>query len=141
MCNFRESNLAYSDQSSLAITLSTEETEVIEIPFMSAIEKVDKRTRILINPGISVWALDWVPSNEGDMQYLAISGYMNKKERHREGERQEEDVEGVIQIWGLNQKNFETKLVMALNHTFGCVFDMKWCPNAVMDVKKVRDVL
>ncbi|CAG8660318.1 8675_t:CDS:10 [Acaulospora morrowiae] len=105
--------------------------------------KVTEKVGYILNVGISVWALEWVPrvSSEND-QYLAIAGYKsNVNEHHPIGRKQKSDMSNSIQLWKTDCRidDFSTggyaepRLDMIICHDYGCVFDMQWCPYGAND--------
>ena len=72
-----------------------------------------------------------------DIQYLAVGGYTDYGYHHKYTVKQTVDLKGVIQIWSV--KAFESpKLAFSINHNFGSVLELKWCPNNACDYKKNR---
>ncbi|KAI8855036.1 WD40-repeat-containing domain protein [Chytridium lagenaria] len=82
------------------------------------------------------------PTERKERQYLAIGGYKNRlTERHIMGMRQQGDelsMRNCIQIWSFtaNSKTSDNgpltspKLEVVILHNFGCVYDLKWSPEA-----------
>ncbi|KAG4305232.1 hypothetical protein PORY_001402 [Pneumocystis oryctolagi] len=90
------------------------------------------KTGYIIYTGFPIWGLDWCPGYLKGKQYLAISGHPDY-ETHSMLLSTEELKNSSIQIWSfipgsndeLSNKPF---LEVFIFHSFGSVWDLKWCP-------------
>ncbi|KAG0281143.1 hypothetical protein BGZ95_006442 [Linnemannia exigua] len=102
----------------------------------------------ILNAGFSVWAMDWcpLPSNdkegEANMDYVAIGGFPDTAENCIARDQlyplgKQDAHPNMIQIWSINcntndqgelQGSPQTYLALCILHSYGAVFDLKWCP-------------
>lgn len=98
----------------------------------------EKKLVYLMNPSIDVWALDWAPGSTSNEQYLAAGGVAKFNTDRILGQREVFDLENCIQIWRVDySKNSDPELALVINHSFGSVLDLKFCPNGAFDAEKV----
>ncbi|KAI7882810.1 uncharacterized protein EV154DRAFT_428336, partial [Mucor mucedo] len=102
-------------------------------------EQLKYKKGYVINTGINIWGLDFVPKTpvmeeeDSKIQYLAVTGYRGSTEEHIGiGDIQPTGTyKNAIQIWKLSlsvHEQVDPVLDMCLLHDFGVIFDLKWCP-------------
>ncbi|KAF9952474.1 hypothetical protein BGZ72_006186 [Mortierella alpina] len=102
----------------------------------------------IFNTGFSVWALDWCPlpsfaeAPDRNMSYVAIGGLPDTAENCIDRDQlyplgKQDAHPNIIQIWSMNCNTNEqgelrndprAYLALCILHSYGAVFDMKWCP-------------
>lgn len=101
----------------------------------------------VLNTGFSVWALDWCPLPSGkdggvSKSYVAIGGFPDTAENCNGRDQlyplgKQDAHPNVIQIWSMNcntndqgvlQGESSASLDLCILHSYGAVFDLKWCP-------------
>ncbi|KAF9124944.1 hypothetical protein BGW39_007775 [Mortierella sp. 14UC] len=102
----------------------------------------------ILNAGFSVWAMDWCPLPSNDevakenMDYVAIGGFPDTAENCIARDQlyplgKQDAHPNMIQIWSMNcntndqgelQGSPQTYLALCILHSYGAVFDLKWCP-------------
>ncbi|KAF9901911.1 hypothetical protein EC991_005559 [Linnemannia zychae] len=102
----------------------------------------------ILNAGFSVWAMDWCPlpssdkTAKGNMDYIAIGGFPDTAENCIARDQlyplgKQDAHPNMIQIWSMNcntndqgelQGSPKTYLALCILHSYGAVFDLKWCP-------------
>lgn len=102
----------------------------------------------VLNTGFSVWALDWCPlpsfnGGEGEnWSYVAVGGFPDTAENCNARDQlyplgKQDAHPNIIQIWTMNcntndegelQGDPHASLDICILHSYGAVFDLKWCP-------------
>ena len=80
----------------------------------------------MLNTGLIGTALDWLSHVDEQFQFIAIGGTESFSNPLREGQTQQQAL-GYIQIWKIDVE--KSSLFLTIQHPFGDVLDMKWCPN------------
>ncbi|KAK3810381.1 MAG: hypothetical protein J3Q66DRAFT_66054 [Benniella sp.] len=128
--------------------------ENIEMPTMTAqyfetTNTTGVNDAYVLNAGFSVWALDWcpLPSFNGDeggenKSYIAVGGFPDTAENCNARDQlyplgKQDAHPNIIQIWTMNCKTNDegelqgdphASLDLCILHSYGAVFDLKWCP-------------
>jgi hypothetical protein len=102
----------------------------------------------MLNAGLSVWAMDWcpLPSMKGEpscsMDYIAVGGFPDTDENCQMRDQlyylgKQDPHPNIIQLWSMNcdsnnegelQGKPDAYLALCILHSYGAVFDLKWCP-------------
>ncbi|KAG9319166.1 hypothetical protein KVV02_002462 [Mortierella alpina] len=127
--------------------------EQLDMPTMTAhyletTTKTGVNDGYIFNTGFSVWALDWCPlpsyedAPDRNMSYIAIGGLPDTAENCIDRDQlyplgKQDAHPNIIQIWSMNCNTNEqgelrddpkAYLALCILHSYGAVFDMKWCP-------------
>ncbi|KAG0053577.1 hypothetical protein BGZ83_000861 [Gryganskiella cystojenkinii] len=123
----------------------------LDAGYVETTEKPGINDFYMLNTGVSVWSLDWcpLPSNvssatttSDNRDYVAIGGFPDTDEscQHRDQLYylgKQDPHPNLIQIWSLNcntnqegelQGKPDAHLALCILHSYGAVFDLKWCP-------------
>ncbi|KAG0199846.1 hypothetical protein BGX33_011360 [Mortierella sp. NVP41] len=121
---------------------------IMTAQYMESTKQAGINDYYVLNAGFSVWALDWcpLPSNDGmpedNMDYVAIGGFPDTAENCISRDQlyplgKQDAHPNMIQIWTMNcntndqgelQGDPQTYLSLCILHSYGAVFDLKWCP-------------
>ncbi|RCH99100.1 hypothetical protein CU098_010494 [Rhizopus stolonifer] len=121
--------------------LRTRTLEIFEHIHLS--DDIRYKKGFILNAGISIWAIDFVPKQAKDhTQYLAIGGYNSTKEHYMIDEDTQTDKRyNVVQLWSFSsspeQMKQNPKLEMCILHEYGAISDLKWAPFNAYDEKKL----
>ncbi|KAJ1675112.1 hypothetical protein EV182_001915, partial [Spiromyces aspiralis] len=107
-------------------------------PFSSM--DIDERHGILFNLGISIWALDWFPYSDGDLNYIVVGGIAKEKGNARViGQRESvtlsnmNNLKNTLQVLSLDANTQTVRQEIVFAHEFGTVWAAKWCPLSFED--------
>ncbi|KAI8385647.1 hypothetical protein BD560DRAFT_167355 [Blakeslea trispora] len=125
----------------LTVTLGIDDQKTEKLStfgFLRLDESFKMKRGFVINAGISVWGLDFVPKSttcrDPQTQYLAIAGYRGSIEEHVGFDEIQSTgtYKNAIQIWNMSlstQLPSESPFLdLCLLHDFGIVHELKWCP-------------
>ncbi|KAI8349210.1 hypothetical protein EDC96DRAFT_448633 [Choanephora cucurbitarum] len=128
-------------QDPLTVTIGIDDQKTEKLPtfgFIRLDENFKMKRGFVINAGMSVWGLDFVPKSttchDSQTQYLAIAGYRGSVEEHTGFDETQPTgtYKNAIQIWNLNlSTQLPSKspfMDLCLLHDFGIIHELKWCP-------------
>ncbi|CAO3566070.1 unnamed protein product [Mortierella alpina] len=116
--------------------------------YLETTSKTGVNDGYIFNTGFSVWALDWCPlpsyddAPDKNRSYVAIGGLPDTAENCIDRDQlyplgKQDAHPNIIQIWSMNCNTNEqgelrddpkAYLALCILHSYGAVFDMKWCP-------------
>ncbi|KAG0366412.1 hypothetical protein BGX24_003706, partial [Mortierella sp. AD032] len=116
--------------------------------YMETTKQTGLNDYYILNAGFSVWAMDWCPLSSNDkeakknMDYVAIGGFPDTAENCIARDQlyplgKQDAHPNMIQVWSMNcntndqgelQGSPQTYLALCILHSYGAVFDLKWCP-------------
>jgi WD40 repeat protein len=97
---------------------------------------IDNSHTVSFFAGGPVWAASWCPmSEDGDAAYVAVSAHADQDEARL---KESQVGKGLLQIWRLDKKSLQMKMVLGVAHSFGKMRSLAWAPSGNQHARELH---